>query len=388
MAAPPRALKLTRQQIAAFAGDDFDTIRQIERLFNTVDAAQTTTVDIEQLASLNGLGPQRLPNPAQQIDTFDFNRFPAFVGQEGRAGWDAFSGTLGIGLQYNVFHSVGFQTFARVENNTGVLIPAGTVVGFAGVGSSNVPRVTPFIADGSVPSLYVLGVMAHDLPDNGQQGNCIIWGALPGVDTSAFAAGDILYASPTVAGAFTATKPTAPNNVIPVAAVLLVSSTEGVILVRPTIEQQKHYGEFTLRSDLSPAAVNTAYPVQFTNTEIALGLSLTGSPTTRITASQSGLYHFTCTLQISSGNTSAKDVSIWFARNGAAIANTRRIVTININNGFIPVATSEFFSLNAGDYIEVMYASSDVNITIDNVAATAFAPEAPAAIVAVTQVQQ
>jgi hypothetical protein len=49
---------------------------------------------------------------------------------------------------------------------------------------------------------------------------------------------------------------------------------------------------------------------------------------------------------------------------------------------------SEFFTLAANDYIEVFYSSNDTNVTIDNVAATGFAPEAPAVVLAVTQVQQ
>jgi hypothetical protein len=46
--------------------------------------------------------------------------------------------------------------------------------------------------------------------------------------------GDILYASPTVAGGFTTTKPVAPNNIISVAAVLS-SGANGILLVRPQI---------------------------------------------------------------------------------------------------------------------------------------------------------
>jgi hypothetical protein len=125
----------------------------------------------------------------------------------------------------------------------------------------------------------------------------------------------------------------------------------------------------------------------FDNTEIALGISR-GSPTSRIVVTQSGLYQFTATVQIASGSSSAKTLGIWFAKNGSAIANSRRLVRININNGFVPISMSEFFTLAANDYIEVFYSSDDTNVTIDNVAATAFAPAAPAVVLAVTQVQQ
>ncbi len=277
--------------------------------------------------------------------------------------------------------------YTVVQNTTGFTIPKGTVVGFAGVGSNNVLSVTPYLADGSSPSLYILGVMAEELPDSGATGLCCVWGNVSGIDTSAFSVGDVLYASPTVAGAFTNVKPTAPDNVIPIAAVLVDSATAGEIFVRPTIEQQKYYGEFTKTSDQSPAVINTAYALTFDNTEIAEGISI-GSPASRIVVVQSGLYQFDATVQIGSSSSSPKTVWLWFRKNGTDVANSARLVTININNGYTAVSMSEFFSLAANDRIEIMFAANDTAITVDNVAATAFAPAAPAVVLAVSQIQQ
>jgi hypothetical protein len=277
--------------------------------------------------------------------------------------------------------------YTVVQNTTGFTIPKGAVVGFVGVGSNNVLSVTPYLADGSSPSLYILGVMAEELPDSGATGLCCVWGNVSGIDTSAFSVGDVLYANPTVAGAFTNVKPTAPDNVIPIAAVLVDSATAGEIFVRPTIEQQKYYGEFTKTSDQSPAVINTAYALTFDNTEIAEGISI-GSPASRIVVVQSGLYQFDATVQISSSSSSAKTVWLWFRKNGTDVANSARLVTININNGYTAVSMSEFFSLAANDRIEIMFAANDTAITVDNVAATAFAPAAPAVVLAVSQIQQ
>ena len=279
------------------------------------------------------------------------------------------------------------ETFVRVQNSTGSTILKGTVVGFAGVGANDYISVAPYLADGATPSLYILGVMAETVPDNGATGLCCVWGNVSGIDTSAFNAGDVLYASPSVAGAFTATKPTAPDNVVPVAAVLIDSASDGVVFVRPTIEQQKYYGEFTKTTDQTPALTNTAYALTFDNTETAEGISI-GSPASQIVVVQSGLYQFDATIQISSQNSNPKNIWLWFRKNGADIANTARLVTININNGYVPMALAEFFSLAANDYIELMFASNDTGITVDNVAATAFAPAAPAVVLAVSQIQQ
>jgi hypothetical protein len=277
--------------------------------------------------------------------------------------------------------------YTVVQNTTGSTIPKGTVVGFAGVGSNNVLSVAPYLADGSQPSLYILGIMAEDLPDSGATGLCCVWGNVSGIDTSAFSVGDILYASPTVAGALTNVKPTAPENVIPVAAVLISNATAGEIFVRPTIEQQKYYGEFTKTTDQTPAAVDTAYALTFDNTEKANGISI-GSPTSRIVAAQSGLYQFNVTIQLTSSNSSDKDVWFWFRKNGTDVANSSRLITVSISGGYAPVALIESFSLEENDYIEVMFAAEDTAVTVDNVAATAFAPAAPAVVLSITQIQQ
>ena len=279
------------------------------------------------------------------------------------------------------------ETFTLVQNSTGATLPKGTVVGFAGVGAANLLSVSKYLADGSTPSLYILGVLDETIPDSGATGLCCVWGPVSGIDTSAFNVGDVLYANPTVAGGFTNVKPTAPDNVIPLAAVLIKSATNGVIFVRPTIEQQKYYGEFTKTSDQSPAVINTAYALTFDNTEISEGISI-GSPASRIVVVQSGLYQFDATVQISSSSGVAKTVWLWFRKNGTDVANSARLVTIDINNGYTAVSMSEFFSLAANDRIEIMFAANNTAITVNNVAATAFAPAAPAVVLAVSQIQQ
>ena len=229
--------------------------------------------------------------------------------------------------------------------------------------------------------------MTHDLPDSGEKGYCTTWGFVRGIDTSAFSAGDILYASTTVAGAFTNVKPTAPNNVIPLAACVVSDATNGVVFVRPTIEQMQYYGEFSATVDQTVAVINTPYAISFNSTGISNGVVI-GTPSSRIVVPQSGLYRVLTNLQIASTSASAKNLWCWFRKNGVDITNSSRITTSNINGGFVSMTHDITVSLNANDYVEVMYAGDDTAIFLDATSATAFAPGAPAAQVAVTQSQQ
>jgi len=306
----------------------------------------------------------------------------------GEMAWNSTDQTLDIGMDYGVTQQVGLETYARVQNSTGVTIPNGTVVGFAGVGVDNTLQVAPYLADGATPTLYVLGVMTHDLPDSGQKGYCTTWGYVRDVNTSGFTVGDILYASPTVAGAFTNVKPTAPNNVVPVAAVLEVSATLGVIFVRPTIQQQLYYGEFTKTDSQSPAATNTAYALLFNTTQLANGVSI-GTPTSRVYVDQAGLYNLAVSVQITSNNANQKAVWVWLRKNGTTdLPNSARVASITLNGGYLVVTLNVVESLLANEFIEVMYAADNTNTSIATVAATAFAPAAPAAILTITQTEQ
>jgi hypothetical protein len=152
---------------------------------------------------------------------------------QGAMYWDQDEETVAIILNGSTT-KVGEDIFFQVKNQSGATIPKGTAVRFDGVvGASGRIKIVPFLANGSNPSIYFLGVTYESIA-NGADGKALFNGKIRGVNTSAFSVGDILYASPTVAGGFTTTKPIAPNNIISVAAVLS-SGVNGILLVRPTL---------------------------------------------------------------------------------------------------------------------------------------------------------
>ena len=323
---------------------------------------------------------------AQPVDYIDFNTTPGVVPhQTGRVNWNPTDAALEVDLEYGVVQQVGQELYARVRNSTGVTLPNGTVVGFAGATNDAIQAV-PYLADGTQSTLYILGVMTHDLPDSGQKGYCTTLGFVREVDTSAFTQGDVLYASPTTAGAFTNVKPTAPDSVVSLGLVMQVGSTDGVIFVRPVIEQQKTYGTFSRNTDYTPLAINTAYPIGFDTTLLSNGVTL-GTPASRVTVANSGFYSVSASLQYSSSNAAAKNVYSWVRKNGTDVADSSRLLTITGNGTYRSAFVAESVSMNAGDYIEIMFASTDIAVTLDAVPATAFAPNSPAANLVIQQIQ-
>ena len=351
-------------------------------------AQESQIAEIEKDLQALATTPPLLNSNTLNTNYLDFEVDAPSTPKMARMAWNDVDQTLDLGMEYGVIQQIGLETYARVANFTGVTIPNGTVVGFTGAVPDSALSVAPYLANGATNTLYIVGVMTHDLPDSGDKGYCTTWGFVRNVDTSAFTLGDILYASPTMAGAFTNVKPTAPNNVVPVAAVLQLGTTDGIIFVRPTIEQQVYYGEFSKTNSQSPAVINTAYPLLFTNTQTANGVSI-GGTTSQIIVAQAGLYNINVSVQITSNNAAQKAVRIWLRLNGTTdVPNSARLVSLTLNGGYLVATINQVESLLVGNFIEVMYASDNTNISIATVAATAYAPAAPAAIITVTQTEQ
>lgn len=311
---------------------------------------------------------------------------------QGQLSWNIAEETVDITMGDGVVQQVGFETYMRVKNDTGSTIPNGTVVGFSGVNSEI--KVAPYQANSAANELYFVGVTTRDMLDQ-DIGPVTLYGKIRGLNTTGtpvsetWAAGDIIYASPTTAGKFTKVRPTAPNVVIPVAAVLVVSETAGEIMVRPTIPMGLDYGSFDSNIDQTLEDPNTATAITVANTLSSNGVSVASG--SRLTVAQSGFYQIDAVLQLTSGSSSAKNVYFWLKKNGANVAETTRAITVDTNNGFVPIALKYTISLAASDFVELYWASDSTDVLLDAIAASGTDPNqipaAPSVLVYMSQIQ-
>jgi len=146
--------------------------------------------------------------------------------------WDNELGTVVLGMYDAVPNELGFKNFWLVKNQTGSTITKNTLVYASGtVGSSGRISVSKFIANGTIDAKYLLGITAHDL-SNGEDGYVISFGKIRQVKTDTFAAGAILYPSPTVAGVWTDVEPIAPNLDMPIGFCINSHANNGTIAIR------------------------------------------------------------------------------------------------------------------------------------------------------------
>lgn len=334
------------------------------------------------------------------VDLLEFSDSGQTVGVRQLA-WNRSDDTMDIGHSDGVTQQVGLELYGRIFNGTGAPLGNGKAIGFAStVNGSGSLAGQHYIANGTMPALYIIGISTQDIQNN-SKGRVTVWGHVRGLNTTGAPYGEtwvkdqILYASPTVAGGLTNVKPTAPNECVPIAAVLYAHATEGVIFVRPTVQMHNHYGVFSDTTNKTAAAAYTPYAVTFNTTDYANGFAR-GTPTSRIVADESGLYNFQFSAQIISASASAKKIWIWPRINGVDVPNSNSEVTISGSNQVLIPAWNWALSMAKNDYFELMFAVDDINLSMAAVAAQTGAngtptfarPAVPSIILTVTQAAQ
>lgn len=146
-----------------------------------------------------------------------------------------------------------------------------------------------------------------------------------------------------------------------------------------------HYGSFYDTTTQSAAAINTAYAMTFNNTVIANGVSI-GSPTSRITVANTGVYNIQFSAQLDKASGATGHVHIWLEINGTTVANSAGVAAIQGTSAESIAAWNYVTSLTAGQYFQLMWSTNDINVQLTASAAAAPAPAIPSVILTVTQV--
>jgi len=118
----------------------------------------------------------------------------------------------------------------EVKNMTGSTLTKGSVVYISGANGNKI-LVSKAQASSESLSSRTFGLLQSDILDNGL-GNCVVIGDVSGLDTSSFTEGAQLYLSPTTAGTYTTTKPSAPDHLVYIGKITRSHPTQGQIEVQ------------------------------------------------------------------------------------------------------------------------------------------------------------
>jgi hypothetical protein len=144
--------------------------------------------------------------------------------------------------------------------------------------------------------------------------------------------------------------------------------TVGIVPIGRITEND--YGAFSSLADQT-AVINTATAVLLGTTDYSSGISVVSN--SRITVTRAGFYKFDFNLLLKNTDSSSHIASFWLRKNGTNIANSNTDATVPSQGGGVPgtaVVTIVFtLQLAASDYIEVMWSTPNVAVTLDFTAA-------------------
>jgi hypothetical protein len=151
---------------------------------------------------------------------------------------------------------------------------------------------------------------------------------------------------------------------------------------RQVILEDGHF-DGAVTTQQTAAAANTAYALTYTAV-ISEGIA-TGTPASRIVFDEAGHYMVSFSAQITSSTSSSVTFYFWPRVNGVNLAGSTMVNTLKNNGASLVVSRASAFAVNAGDYLEAMWATSNTAGSLTADAATAFCPAAPASTISITR---
>ena len=146
------------------------------------------------------------------------------------------------------------------------------------------------------------------------------------------------------------------------------------------------YAFFGQDSDITAAAADTAYAITHDAPPMSSGVSQ-GSPASRIVFNEGGTYLLAFSAQVTSTSSSTVTFRFWPRINGTDVAGSTIVANLHQNDATFVVSRSAIFQVNAGDYLEVMWATTSTSGYLQATAATGYAPAAPSTSLSVTRIR-
>ena len=328
--------------------------------------------------------------------TYDTRGYANITPTAGTTSWNSAKDCLDIYQADGSILQTGLENYLLVWNNSANTLPNGTFVSLNTITSSynEIPACQPYLANAGSFPYFTLGLLTNDVAAN-TVGRATLLGEVHNLNTTGnlygetWALGDIVWANPAIPGGLTNIRPAAPNVAVTVGKVVTRDAIDGLILVRPVVLPHFYYGTFISTVDQRAANVNYPHAIKYDFTapsgpvEGQSGFYLASN--SRIVSEVTGLFNYQFSAQLSSGNSSKKNIYIWPRINGQDVENSATKLTVE-GTGETVAAWNFVFSMIPGRYFELMFAVDDTSLYLDNPPATSFCPAIPSMILTVTQV--
>lgn len=109
---------------------------------------------------------------------------------------------------------------------------------------------------------------------------------------------------------------------------------------------------------------NTPTAITYNSSDVTNGVSLVVGSPSQIRIGKTGLYQVQFSIQFDKSGGGTSPVDVWLRKNGTDIPFTGSQVVVAGTNGETVLTVPFFLNLNNGDYIEVVFASSDASMAV------------------------
>ena len=153
------------------------------------------------------------------------------------------------------------------------------------------------------------------------------------------------------------------------------------------------YGSFFDNTTQTAANTTTAYAITCNTPDGASGVTLVSG--SRVTVSKAGTYNFQFSIQFENSDNNANhehEVDIWLKKNGVNVDESNSQFTVPVShgghNGKLIAALNFIVTLNANDYLELYWHTTNILISIATLPAqtTPAIPATPGVILTIQQV--
>jgi hypothetical protein len=144
------------------------------------------------------------------------------------------------------------------------------------------------------------------------------------------------------------------------------------------------YGSFYDTSNQSNPGASVPQTIHLSNTSSAYKTSVVDGTTVnaKVFVAESGIYNIQFSAQVEKSGSGYSDVYFWLRQNGVDIKESGGVTTLTGNGARSKLITSWNYvlPLQAGDYVQLAWTSSDTSVTLPYFAATASIPASPSVI--------
>jgi len=146
------------------------------------------------------------------------------------------------------------------------------------------------------------------------------------------------------------------------------------------------YGMFYDTTNQTATDVDTPYGITWNSTAYSNNISIDGTDASKLNFTKSGTYQVLFSATIHSENASAKHIYFFPRIDGTDIDGSTMMHSLDTNNNRKVVTRGGIFQIDAGSYLQAMWATDDTDLDMHPVTGLSFAPDIPSATITITEV--